>query len=277
VADRAALESLAGWCERFSPLAAADPPDGAWLDITGCAHLFAGEAALATLPVALLRLGLRLVAGFRPDWPGVLRGTRGSGFPDFPALAEAGLSQPVLVALSEADALRSLGLDRRAGLWQVRGLDGAHGLPLFAALPVQVRTSDPPYIRRPEQVVADYQTTGLSLKVHPLRFLRPALISAGVRSCAEATVQPDGTRLRAIGVVLVRQCPGSASGVVFVTIEDETGIAAHPGRGHDRVSGVRPCRRTPRLPSKGSRPIISINLARFHAHAIFVNITTYRR
>ena len=172
-----------------------------------------------------LRLGLRLVAGFRPDWAGVLLRTRGSGFPDFQALAEAGLPQPVLVALAEADALRSLGLDRRAGLWQVRSLDDAGGLPLFAALPVRVRTVDLPYMRLSEQVVADYQTTGLSLKTHPLRFLRPSLISEGVRSCAEATVQPDGTHLRVAGLVLVRQRPATASGVVFVTIEDETGIA----------------------------------------------------
>jgi error-prone DNA polymerase len=172
-----------------------------------------------------LRLGLRLIAGFRPDWAGVLLGTRGSGFPDFPALAQSGLPQPVLVALAEADALRSLGLDRRAGLWQVRGLDDTHGLPLFATLPVRVRAADLPYMRLPEQVVADYQTTGLSLKAHPLRFLRPSLISEGVRSCAEATMQPDGTHLCVVGVVLVRQRPGSASGVVFVTIEDETGIA----------------------------------------------------
>jgi len=172
-----------------------------------------------------LRLGLRLVAGFRPDWAGALLAVRDGGFPDFPALAEAGLPQSALVALAEADALRSLGLDRRAGLWQVRGLDDAHGLPLFVALPVRVRAAELPYMRLPEQVVADYQTTGLSLKAHPLRFLRSELIREGVRSCAEATVQPDGTHLRVAGVVLVRQRPGSASGVVFVTIEDETGIA----------------------------------------------------
>jgi error-prone DNA polymerase len=172
-----------------------------------------------------LRLGLRLVAGFRPDWASTLLDARDSGFPDFPTLAEAGLPQPALVALAEADALRSLGLDRRTGLWQVRGLDNAHDLPLFAALPMRVRVADLPYMRLPEQVVADYQTTGLSLKAHPLRFLRPTLTSEGVRSCAEATVQPDGARLRVAGVVLVRQRPGNASGVVFVTIEDETGIA----------------------------------------------------
>ena len=175
--------------------------------------------------IGTLRLGLRLIAGFRPDWADMLLVARGSGFPDFPALVRAKIPQPALMALAKADTLRSLGLDRRAGLWQVRGLDNAHGPPLFAALPVRVRAADLPYMRLPEQVVVDYQTMGLSLKAHPLRFLRPALIREGVRSCAEAAGQPDGTRLRVAGVVLVRQRPGSASGVVFVTIEDETGSA----------------------------------------------------
>ena len=110
-------------------------------------------------------------------------------------------------------------------LWQVLGLDDARALPLFAALPVRTSTADLPHMRLTEHVVADYQTSGLSLKAHPLRFLRPALIRESVQSCAEATVQADGARVRVAGVVLVRQRPGSASGVVFATIEDETGIA----------------------------------------------------
>ena len=76
-----------------------------------------------------------------------------------------------------------------------------------------------------EHVVADYQTTGLSLKAHPLRFLRTALAAEGIASCAEAAAGRDGARVAVAGVVLVRQRPGSAAGVVFVTIEDETGQA----------------------------------------------------
>ena len=135
------------------------------------------------------------------------------------------MPQPALVALAEADALRSLGLDRRAGLWQVRGLNDARALPLFATLPVQANVADLPHMRLAEHVVADYQAARLSLKAHPLRFLRPELIHEGVRSCAEASVHANGTRVRVAGVVLVRRRPGSAAGGVFATIEDETGIA----------------------------------------------------
>ncbi len=80
-------------------------------------------------------------------------------------------------------------------------------------------------MRLAEHVVADYQTTGLSLKAHPMRFLRPAFARENVLSCAEATLSADGAAVRLAGVVLVRQRPGSASGVVFATVEDETGIA----------------------------------------------------
>ena len=172
-----------------------------------------------------LRLGLRLITGFRQDWAAALLAARGNGFAGFPALAGAGLPPPALLALAEADALRSLGLDRRTALWQVRGLDAAQDLPLFAALPVPVQRAELPHMPLPEHVVADYQSTGLSLKAHPLRFLRPALIRDRVQSCAEATMRPDGARVLVAGVVLVRQRPGSAAGVVFATIEDETGIA----------------------------------------------------
>ena len=77
----------------------------------------------------------------------------------------------------------------------------------------------------PEHVVADYQTTGLSLKGHPMEFLRGLFAQEGAYSCKEATNTKDGSYLRCAGAVLVRQRPGTAKGVVFMTIEDETGIA----------------------------------------------------
>ncbi|MCW3476561.1 error-prone DNA polymerase [Limobrevibacterium gyesilva] len=174
---------------------------------------------------ATLRLGLRQIAGFRADWAAQLARRRGTGFPDFAALARAGLPRAALEALADADALRSLGLDRRAALWQVRGLRDDAALPLFAHLPAAVRPPSLPHMPLAEQVVADYETTGLSLKAHPMRFLRPALAAEGVQSCAEATGRKDGARVCLAGLVLVRQRPGSAAGVVFATIEDETGIA----------------------------------------------------
>jgi error-prone DNA polymerase len=175
----------------------------------------------------VLRLGLRQIGGFREAWGQRIMAARvahGGRIGSFPALARA-VEKPVLEALAEADALRGIGLDRRAGLWHVRGLTEDAMLPLFAALPVRVRSARLPLMALPEHVVADYQTTGLSLKAHPLGFMRARLSREGVRTCAETTVMRDATLVRVAGVVLVRQRPGSAGGVVFATIEDETGIA----------------------------------------------------
>ncbi len=167
-----------------------------------------------------LRLGLRLIGGFRAEWARMLPVRH----PDIASLART-LPRAALLLLAEADALRSLGLDRRAALWRVRGLADAPPLPLFAALDPPADRAVLPAMTRAAQVVADYQATGLSLKAHPLRFLRAALAGEGILSCAEATGARDGARVAVAGVVLVRQRPGTAAGVVFVTIEDESGIA----------------------------------------------------
>jgi error-prone DNA polymerase len=174
-------------------------------------------------PGAILRLGLRLIGGFRQEWAETLQAAR--PFADFFRLAAAGLPHPALEALANADAMRSLGLDRRAALWRVRGLDRAPPLPLLAGLPTPDSRAVLPHMALGAHVVADYQATGLSLKAHPLRFLRASLAREGVVSCAEAALARDGARVRVAGVVLVRQRPGTASGVVFATIEDETAIA----------------------------------------------------
>jgi error-prone DNA polymerase len=174
---------------------------------------------------ATLRLGFRLIDGFREECAQALVAARGTGLRDFTQLVRTGLPRSALEALAEADAMRCLGLERRAALWQVRGVREEAELPLFAALPLPMRAAPLPQMQLPEHVVADYQTTGLSLKAHPLRFLRSALAVEGAQSCVEATGLADGAWVRVAGVVLVRQRPGSAEGVVFVTIEDETGIA----------------------------------------------------
>jgi len=174
---------------------------------------------------AALRLGLREISGFREKWAKTLVERRDGGFSGFAALARAGFSRAALEMLAEADAMRSLGLDRRAALWQVRGLHDDADLPLFAALPVPVRDATLPQMPLGEHVIADYQTTGLSLKAHPLRFLRADFAREGIATCAEAVQRPDGAKVRVAGIVLVRQRPGSAAGVVFATIEDETGVA----------------------------------------------------
>jgi error-prone DNA polymerase len=177
-------------------------------------------------PGATLRLGLRLISGFHQDWAERLVQTRnGTGaVRSFPDLVRVGLPRPALEALADADAMRGLGLDRRAALWQVRGLRDEADLPLFAGQPVSVREAPLPVMAKGEHVIADYQTTGLSLKAHPLGFLRAGFAREGVVSCAEAVLRPEGARVRVAGVVLVRQRPGNGN-VVFCTIEDETGTA----------------------------------------------------
>jgi error-prone DNA polymerase len=171
-----------------------------------------------------LRLGFRLITGFSQDWAERLVAARSSGLTSFAELVRTGLPRAALVSLAEADALRSLKLDRRAALWQVRGLSDMTDLPLFAHQPVAIHYVPLPVMTKGEHVITDYQTAGLSLKSHPMRFLRPLFTREGVVSCAQAAVQADGTRLCVAGVVLVRQRPGNGN-VVFCTIEDETGIA----------------------------------------------------
>ncbi len=178
-----------------------------------------------TLKDGALRLGLRLISGFSQDWAERLVEARGKTLPfSFPDLVRLGLPRAALVMLAEADALRSQKLDRRAALWQVRGLSDMAELPLFAHQPVAIHHAPLPVMTKGEHVITDYQTAGLSLKSHPMRFLRSLFSGEGVLSCAQTAVLADGARLSVAGVVLVRQRPGNGS-VVFCTIEDETGIA----------------------------------------------------
>ena len=170
-----------------------------------------------------LRLGFRLISGFSEAWAGNLEEGRDQ-ISRFADLVQIGLPRAALVALAEADAMRGLGLDRRTALWQVRGLPETADLPLFAHQPVEVRHVALPRMTAGEHVIADYQTMGLSLKAHPMRFLRPLFSEEGVLSCTEVAALNDGVCLSVAGVVLVRQRPGDGT-IVFCTIEDETGIA----------------------------------------------------
>src|SRR5581483_10609261 len=122
-----------------------------------------------------------------------------------------------------------MGLDRRRALWAVKGLRD-EGMPLFAGLAPEQRQGDEPPVRLPEMrlgehIVSDYSFLELSLKAHPMALLRQSFTREGVARAADlATIEP-GSLVTVAGLVLVRQRPGSASGVVFVTLEDETGIA----------------------------------------------------
>jgi error-prone DNA polymerase len=139
------------------------------------------------------------------------------------------LPKRALILLADADAFRSLGLDRREALWQVRRLPDDVVLPLFEAATAREQPDEHakplPVMPRSEQVVADYQTIRLSLKGHPMEFLREAFSRERIVACKEISHENERRRVRCAGVVLVRQRPGSASGVVFMTLEDETGIA----------------------------------------------------
>jgi error-prone DNA polymerase len=142
---------------------------------------------------------------------------------------DTALPKRALILLADADAFRSIGLDRRAALWAVRRLPDDIPLPLFATAAAREQPDEEaaplPSMPLSEHVVADYQTIRLSLKGHPMEFLREKFARERVIACASVSDARDRQHVRCAGVVLVRQRPGSAKGVVFMTLEDETGIA----------------------------------------------------
>ena len=132
--------------------------------------------------------------------------------------------------LAAADAFRSIGLDRRAALWDARALKQAPDLPLFQAAEARDEGSEAEAAQLPamplsEHVVSDYQTIRLSLKAHPMGFLREHYAARGFITAERLKAIRDGKRISIAGLVLIRQRPGSAKGVCFITLEDETGIA----------------------------------------------------
>ncbi len=172
-----------------------------------------------------LRLGLRQIDGFREVWARLIAASR--PFDSIEALARrAALPQHALRLLADADACRSIGLDRREALWEVRRTPG-DVLPLFAAAQARELGIEPaadlPQMRPAEHVAADYQTHRLSLKAHPMQFLRGMFEREGVASSAATAAAKDGRRIKTAGIVLVRQRPGKGN-AIFITLEDETGI-----------------------------------------------------
>ena len=185
-------------------------------------------------PGYAVRLGLRMVKGLGNE-PGAELVARRGDTP-YGSVEEtwrrAGISAPMLERLAEADAFNGIGLDRRQALWAVRGL-ASTVLPLFAAAdgngPPQPEMAEPhvPLVpmREGREVVEDYRSVGLTLGRHPVAFLRAELAARGMVACADLEHTRDGRKVVVPGIVLVRQKPGSAKGVMFITIEDETGIA----------------------------------------------------
>ncbi len=178
-----------------------------------------------------VRLGFRLVKGLSEDDMKTLVALRDTGYDSIRDLwLRTGLAPSVLTALAEADAFRSLGLDRREALWAVRGLNRAgdkDDLPLLKVLSFRPTEPDAhlPPMPLGEHVVEDYRHLTLSLKAHPVVFLREMLTAKNILRTEELAQVTSGQRVTVAGLVLVRQRPGSASGVIFLTMEDETGIA----------------------------------------------------
>jgi error-prone DNA polymerase len=178
-----------------------------------------------------VRLGFRQIIGVKEKDMLRLVERRGEAYDSVRDLwLRSGLSSTVLERLADADAFRSLGLDRRQALWAVRGLDRVgdqDDLPLFASRPGRETEPDArlPPMPLGAHVVEDYRRLSLSLKAHPASFMRARLSARGIlRSEALRSVK-NGERVTVAGLVLVRQRPGTAAGVIFMTLEDETGVA----------------------------------------------------
>ncbi len=177
-----------------------------------------------------LRIGLRQIDGMHREAGLRIMAARDSAFANVEALkGRAGLDVGSIRRLAAADAMRSMGLDRRQALWQVQALRDAPSLPIFEHADAATAGPEPdvalPAMRRAEHVVADYQTLRLSLKAHPMSFYRASLTKQGFTCSDDLTRLRHGAKVSLAGLVLVRQKPGSAKGVCFITLEDETGVA----------------------------------------------------
>ncbi len=193
-----------------------------------------------------VRLGLRQIKGLtkkkdeagrkdetgkhrEPDDIDLIIAARAAGARTPADFARRGVSQRALELLAEADAFASTGLSRRDALWAVKGLKGEVKVdsqaPLLAGLPLFEDTVALPVMALPQQVAEDYRTTSLSLKAHPCGFFRPMLNRLGVVAADRLQDFRNGRKVSVGGLVLIRQRPGTAKGVVFLTLEDETGVA----------------------------------------------------
>jgi error-prone DNA polymerase len=179
-----------------------------------------------------VRLGLRQIDGLRLDAATRVVAARGeTAYSSVEELKNrSGINVAAVERLAGADAFRSMKLDRRAALWDAKALKGAPDLPLFAAADARDEGWETEVVRLPfmplgEHVVADYQAARLSLKAHPMQFLREHYATRGFVTADKLRSLKYGRRVSLAGLVLIRQRPGSAKGVCFITLEDETGVA----------------------------------------------------
>jgi len=174
-----------------------------------------------------VRLGFRQAKGLSEEEMNHMVKHRQSGFTNLTRLRDIGIAQSTLEKLADADAFRSINMDRRTALWQISAL---HDRPIAlfegktdnSQHEVQIEL---PLMPKSEHVVHDYAHTGLSLKAHPVSFIREQLSLMHIASTKIANELVDGATVKVAGLILVRQRPGTASGICFITIEDETGIA----------------------------------------------------
>ncbi|MEO5587388.1 MAG: error-prone DNA polymerase, partial [Novosphingobium sp.] len=228
VVVRVADVNASDWDNELEPLTQPDPAGGndwtptnpRWGDIVSKNRK---DAAYA------LRIGLRQIDGYQEGWGRAIAQERKTNglFTSLEDLAQrVKLPTRALDLLADADACRSLGQVRREAAWEVRRMPAGE-LPLFAAAKARELTAESdarlPAMPLSEEVAADYQTTRLSLKQHPMTFLRPAFRAEGVLSSAEFEQAKNGARAKVAGVVLIRQRPGKGN-AIFATLEDETGI-----------------------------------------------------
>ncbi len=179
-----------------------------------------------------VRLGFRQIKGLSEERMTTFIARRGDGYESVRDVwLRSGLDTDEIEKLAEADAFRSLGISRRDALWAVRALDGrkaAERLPLFDQPDIRLPDLEPatklPMMQSGEHVIHDYRSLGLSLKAHPVSFLRDRLTRSGVTPNALLSSVPDGRRVTVAGLVLVRQRPGNGN-AIFLTLEDEKTVA----------------------------------------------------
>jgi len=174
-----------------------------------------------------VRLGFRQVKGLRKDDMKILVDGRLVFYENINELLDAGISLFALEQLADADAFRSIGLERRGALWEVSALSD-HPTGVFSGVPSQSKNesiTELPEMTASEHVIQDYTSTSLSLKAHPVSFLRPKLNDFQITPTSALRQMKNGQFVKVCGLITVRQRPGTAKGVLFVTIEDEFGFA----------------------------------------------------
>jgi error-prone DNA polymerase len=174
-----------------------------------------------------LRLGFRQVKGLKEESIKFLISGRKSKYVSIYSLRDIGMTQSVLEKLADADTFNSIGLDRRQALWEI-STGNDQPVALFSGQPADDVLEEKIYLpkmRMSEHVVHDYSAVSLSLKAHPVCFVREKLKLLGIRTTIDLSSAKNGDQVKVAGLVLVRQRPGTAAGICFITIEDETGQA----------------------------------------------------